>query len=578
VGASHLLQRVVPAARWLPAYQKGDLRPDLVAGLTVGAMLVPQAMAYAALAGLPPQVGLYSAIVPLLAYAVFGTSRQLAVGPVAVVSLLTASALSSIAEQGTPAYLQAAAMLALLVGAFNVVLGLARMGWVTNLLSHPVLVGYTAAAALIIGASQLKSLLGVSIPRTDLVHDTLYELGKVIGDTSGLTLAIGLVAVAALVLLKRWKRAFPGALVVVVVGTAASVAFDFASRGVKTVGTIPEGLPTFAMPEVSSGDFTTLLPVALTITIVGYLESIAVAKVYARRNRYEIEPNQELVGLGAANVAAGVFGGQPVTGGFSRTAVNATAGARTPLASVVTALIIAVTVAFLTPLFEDLPQAILAAIVLAAVASLFDVAEMRHIASVKRADAWMMGVAFVATLALGVETGILAAVGVSIAVLVARIMNPHSAELGRLPGSTTYRNVTRFPEAVQFEGVGILRIDVSLNYINVTFLKKRLRALEAAHPEGLRAIVLDGSGVNDLDASAEAALAELVQEYGERGIEIHLADMKGPVRDVLVRSGLWAALGDRVHTDVHSAVDSITGVPRPAGSTNRRLVGIDERG
>lgn len=576
MSAAGAARRLVPIAGWLPRYQRGNLRPDLAAGLTVGAMLVPQAMAYAQLAGLPPEVGLYSSVLPVLLYAVFGTSRQLAVGPVAVVSLLTASALAPIAEQGTSEYLAAAAMLALLVGVINIVLGAARMGWVTNFLSHSVLVGYTAAAALIIGASQLKHLLGVKIPRTEQFSQTLRELAKVVDETDRLTLAIGVVAIVALVVLKRWRRSLPGALVVVAVATIASTALDWAGKGVKVVGSIPQGLPGFSIPDVSSGDLGSLVGVAATITVVGYLESIAVAKVYARRNRYEINPNQELVGLGVANLGAGVFSGQPVTGGFSRTAVNATAGARTPLASIVTAMLVALTVLFFTPLFENLPQTVLAAIVLAAVASLVDVKEMRHIATVKRSDAFMMGVAFLATLALGVELGILVAIGVSLAVLVARIMKPHSAELGRLPGTTAYRNLQRFPEAQRFDGIGILRIDVSLNYMNASFLKRRIRELEAAHPEGLRVIVLDGAGINDLDVSGAEALHETITEYEERGVAVHLADIKGPVRDVLIRSGLWDHLGDRVHAEVDQAIAAIEAGIDPG--RDRRLVGIDERG
>ncbi|MCU0259877.1 MAG: sulfate permease [Ilumatobacteraceae bacterium] len=565
--------RFLPVLDWGRRYRRGDLRPDLVAGLTVGAMLVPQGMAYAQLAGLPPEIGLYSVTVPLIVYALFGTSRQLAVGPVAVVSLLTASALAPIAESGTAEYLAAAALLAVMVGVANIVLGLARQGWVTNLLSHPVLVGYTAAAAIIIGASQLKHLFGVKIPRTEQLGETLLEIGKVLDETELLTLGIGVATIVALVLLKRWKKTFPGALAVVVVATLASAVFDLADRGVATVGEIPSGLPGFGLPSIEGSWIGQLVPMALTITLVGYMESIAVAKVYARKNRYEVEPNQELVALGAANVAAGVFSGQPVTGGFSRTAVNATAGARTPLASMVSASMIVLVLLLLTGLFTELPQAVLGAIVIAAVASLFDWHEMRHIMSVKRSDAATMAIAFVATLVLGVELGIAVAVAVSLVVVFARIMKPHSAEVGRLPGGETYRNIQRFPEAETVPGIGILRIDVSLNFANVAFLKQRLRRLEADHPEGLHHIVLDGAGINDMDASAESALSDLVDEYDDRGISIHLADMKGPVRDVLMRSGLWVRMIERVHPSVHQAVQSILGGADEA----ERLVGLDER-
>lgn len=571
------LDKVLPITGWARNYRRDHLGPDLTAGLTVGAMLVPQGMAYAQLAGLPPEIGLYSVTLPLIVYALFGTSRQLAVGPVAVVSLITATALSEVAEQGSAAYLQAAALLALLVGVIHVVLGAIRMGWVTNLLSHSVLVGYTAAAAIIIGTSQVKHVLGVKIPRTEEWLKTVEELVRAIDGTHALTLGIGVASLVTLVLLKRWKRTFPGALAVVLVGVGGSVAFDLSERDVAVVGDIPGGLPGLGLPDFGDGLLGTLLPAALIITIVGYAESIAVAKTYARRNRYEVDSNQELVALGAANLAAGVFSGQPVTGGFSRTAVNASAGARTPLASIISAALIVIVLLVATGLFTELPQAVLGAIVIAAVSSLVDTHEMRHITKVKRSDTLTMVIAFAATLILGVELGLGVAVVASIAVVVFRIMNPHSAELGQLPGTETYRNLERFPEAERRPHVGILRIDVSLNFANANFLKQRLRRLETDHPEGLQAIVLDGEGVNDLDASAEATLSDLLTEYDERGIAVHLASMKGPVRDVLIRSGLWTRLGpSRVHPSVHAAVTAAMS-PDALVDGDVRTRGVDER-
>lgn len=574
---SPMIERFVPAVGWGRRYRRDDLGPDLIAGLTVGAMLVPQGMAYAQLAGLPPEIGLYSVTLPLLVYAIFGTSRQLAVGPVAVVSLVTASALAPIAEQGTQAYLVGAAVLALLVGVINIALGAVRMGWVTNLLSHPVLVGYTAAAAIIIGTSQVKHLLGVKIPRRDEWIGTIEELIRALDSTRALTLAIGIAGLVALTLLKRWRKTFPGALAVVLAGVGASAIFGLADRDVAVVGDIPGGLPGLGLPDLGGGIVGDLLPAALVITVVGYAESIAVAKVYARRSRYEIDPNQELVALGASNLAAGVIGGQPVTGGFSRTAVNATAGARTPFSSIVSAAVITIVLLAATGLFTELPQALLGAIVISAVASLVDVAEMRHIASVKRSETLTMAIAFVATLALGVEVGLGVAVIGSLAVVVTRLMNPHTAELGRLAGTETYRNLARFPEATTTEGLAVLRIDVSLNFANATFLKDRLKKLETSHPEGLRAIVIDGAGINDIDASAEATLADLLTDYEERGIALHLANVKGPVRDVLIRSGLWARLGsDRAHPSVHAAVEAASGRLDPS-PMDRRALGVDER-
>lgn len=544
---------------------RAALGSDLAAGLTVGAMLVPQGMAYALLAGLPPQVGLYAATVPLVLYAVFGTSRQLAVGPVAIVSLLSATTLATVADEGTVGYVAAAGMLALLVGVLHLVLGAGRLGFLTRLLSHPVLVGFTSAAALIIGASQVKHLMGVTLEKDEHFHDVVWGLATQVTHAHGLTVLVGLGAITLMLGLKRWLPVVPGALAAVTATTLASVVFDLEARGVKVVGEIPQGLPPLTIPD-DFGIVGTLLPAAAIITLVGFMESIAVAKVYARRNRYEIDPNRELIGLGVANVGAGFFGGYPVTGGFSRTAVNAEAGARTKLAAVVTAGIVLLVIVALTPLFQQLPSATLGAIVVVAVAKLFDVAEITHVKRLKTADFLTLVVAFLATLAFGVELGIGIAVAASIVVVAVRMMTPHTAELGRLPGTTLYRNVQRFAEAERIPGVEIIRFDVSLSYLNVEFLKRRVHRL-VDDAEGVHAIVLDATGVNDIDTSATEALAELIQELGDRGVDVHLATVKGPVRDVLMRAGLYQALGDRVHNEVHDAVRAVTSTTG-AGSTD----------
>jgi sulfate permease, SulP family len=550
------LSRWVPILGWLPRYRRDDAGGDLTAGLTVAAMLIPQGMAYALLAGMPPQAGLYAATVPLVLYAIFGTSRQLAVGPVAIMSLLTASALAPLAEEGTARYVELAALLAVMVAVIHFALGALRSGWIVNLLSHPVLVGYTAAAAVIIGFSQVKHLLGVSIPSSESFAETVTELGRHLGDTSGATVAVSAAAIAMLVVLKRWRRTFPAALVVVAATTLAVELLDLERHGVKVVGDIPNQLPGLTIPSFDGSAVGSLLPAALVITLAGFMESIAIAKVFARRNRYEIEPNQELVGLGAANLGAGLFGGFPVTGGFSRTAVNGDAGARTPLASLVTVAIILVALVLLTPLLRSLPSATLGAIVVVAVSSLIDVAEAKHIARVRRLDLIPLAVAFVATLALGVELGIAVAVAASLALVFVGLMRPHTAELGRVPGTTVYRNRSRFPDVETVPGVALLRLDTSVTFANVAFVKRRLAELVVERPDA-RVIVLDCNGVNDLDVSGEQALREIDEELADRGIQLHLATVKGPVRDVLTRSGMWARLDGRVHLDVHEAVRAI---------------------
>ncbi len=571
-----LLHRLAPITSWAARYDRRDLRSDLAAGLTIGAMLVPQGMAYALLAGLPPEIGLYASIVPVIVYAIFGTSRQLAVGPVAIVSLLTASALEPLFEQGSAGYISAAALLALMVGAVHLVLGFGRLGFVVNFLSHSVLVGFTAAAAIIIGFSQVKHVLGISIPRSEQFYETVHEVWLALGDTHGLTFTLGAASIALLLVMKRYVRRVPSALVLVVLSILAVQLFDLESRGVKTVGDIPSSLPAFGVPDLDGGTIGSLTMTAFVITLVGFMESIAVAKVYARRHRYEVDANQELIGLGAANVASGLFGGYPVTGGFSRTAVNDTAGARTPLASIVTALLVLVTVVFLTPLFAALPQAALGAIIIVAVLNLIDVREMRHIAHVKRSDLIGLSVAFLATLVLGIELGILVAVVASMLVVFARMSNPHTAVLGRIPDTTSYRNTDRFPEAEIEAGIRVVRIDAALSFVNAQYVKRLCLAEAAAIVEPPTALILDCSGINDIDATGVETLGEIITELDETPVRLHLADVKGPVRDVLRRAGLWDRLEGRIHATPHQATQTVKGLCTNPESL--RDAGIDERG
>ncbi len=568
-------KKLLPILTWAPQYERKNLRSDLAAGVTVGAMLVPQAMAYALLAGLPPEVGLYAATIPVIIYALFGTSRQLAVGPVAIVSLLTATALAPLVEEGTSGYLAAAALLALMVGVVHIVLGVGRLGFLVNFLSHSVLVGFTAAAAIIIGFSQVKHILGISIERTDHFYETVGEVGSNAGDTNGTTLLIGGLALAGLFLMKRFTPRIPAALVVVVASILAVQLFDLESRGVKVVGDIPDSLPAFGLPEFDGSLLGSLIPTAFVITLVGFMESIAVAKVYARRHKYELEPNSELFGLGAANVASGLFGGYPVTGGFSRTAVNDTAGARTPLASIITAVIVLSTIAFLTPLLSSLPNAALGAIIVMAIIGLVDVREMRHIAFVKPSDLIGLGVAFVATLALGIELGIAVAVVASMLVVFARMSRPHTAVLGRIGDTTTFRNVERFPEAHTVDGVRVVRIDAALSFVNATNVKRLIVEQASAIEAAPRALVLDASGINDVDATGAEMLNEVIDELREKGVSLHLADVKGPVRDVLRRSGAWGHTDIDVHASTAEAIMAInTGGRR--GASDLRGAGIDE--
>jgi len=553
----------VPIVEWLPRYDRRDLRADVIAGTTTAVMLIPQAMGYAMLAGLPPIAGLYASLAPLLAYALFGTSRQLAVGPVAMDSLLVAVSVSAIAATGSDQYVALAIMLALMVGGLQASMGLLRLGFVVNFLSRPVITGFTAAAALIIGFSQLRHVLGIGLPTTHHVHRVLWQALEQASSWNLPTVAIGASAVVALVVLKRAAPKLPRALLVVAVATAAVWALVLEGAGVAVVGEVPPGLPAVSLPHVDTSLLATLLPAALTISLVSFMEAISVGTHFARQGHYEVRPNQELIALGAANASASLVGGYPIAGGFSRTAVNASAGARTQLSAIVTAVLVALTLVVLTPAFTDMPTAALAAIIITAVFGLIDVAEAKRLWRTKREDFAMLVVAFAATLSVGIQWGVVIGVGASVAWFVVQTTRPHFAVLGRVPGTEAYLNVARHPHARTYPGVLVVRIDAQFYFGNMTFLRDTLRDLEARMADPLRAVILDMSGVNQLDSSAEATLDEMDREYAARDVRLMFSRVKGPVRDVMFRSGLLQRLDQehRIHFRTHDSVQIAIGAP-----------------
>lgn len=549
-----MLNRFIPLINQVTPYDHSTFRNDLVAGLTVGVMLIPQGMAYALIAGMPPIYGLYASLVPITIYALFGTSRQLSVAPVAMMSLLTAAGVGPLAGDDIERYIALALILALMVGVIQLTMGLIRFGFLTNFLSHPILAGFTSAAALIIGLSQLKHLLGVEIPRSHHIHEILFHAIQQIGDVHTITLGIGLLGIALLIGLKKWKKAFPGALVVVVLSTLVVWGLSLSSDGVKIVGAVPGGLPSFQIPLLSWTDMQMLLPTALAISLVGFMESIAVAKVYANKNRYEIDANQELIGLGLANIFGSLFQSFPTTGGFSRTAVNAQGGAKTQISALITAGIIGLTLLFLTPLFYNLPNAILAAIVMVAVFGLIDWKEAVHLWKVDHKDFGLMMLTFLATLGLGIEQGILVGVIASLIIVVQQSSKPHTAIEGRLPGTTSYRNILRNPQAELDPGVTIFRMDASLYFANTAHFKDKVQAaLQDKHPS--HALILNFFPVNRIDSSGAHVLEEIIHDLHAQNMLVFFVGVKGPVRDVLNRAGLDTLIGpENFFLEVHDAI------------------------
>jgi SulP family sulfate permease len=545
----------VPLIDWIRRSDRVSLRADAVAGLTVAAMLIPQAMAYAALAGMPAVTGLYAATVPLAVYAVLGTSGQLAFGPVAIVSLLTASTVGPLAGGDPATYAGLAALLALEVGALQVLLGLLRAGVLVDLLSHPVTGGFTAGAALVIAASQLDELLGVSVGDADTFVATITTVARQIPEAHGPTVVLGVVAVALLGV-ARWRRSgLPVALLVVLGAGLAVVALDLDAAGVAVLGTVPAGLPAPSLPSIDPAAATALLPGAATIALLAYLEGISVARALAVRTHQPVDATRELFASGGANLAAGLFQAFPVAGGFSRTAVNFDAGARTPLAGLVTAVIVALAVAVAAPALEVLPTVALAAVVVVAVVGLIDVADARRTWRVDRWDGVTWLLTTLVTVAVGVEQGIAAGVVVSIALFLVRTGRPHIAELGRVRGAGIYRNRERY-DTVGDPRVAIVRVDGPLFYANSRHVEAWIEGLLAGRPD-TDALIVDMSAVGAIDATGVHAVAALDRALASASVQLRLATVRGPVHDALQRAGVAATLVGRIDPDVPTALHAL---------------------
>lgn len=522
------LRRFFPILDWGRAYDGGALTNDLMAAVIVTIMLIPQSLAYALLAGLPPQAGLYASILPLVAYAIFGTSRALAVGPVAVVSLMTAAAVGQITEAGTMGYMVAAGTLAFLSGVFLMMMGVFRLGFLANFLSHPVISGFITASGIIIATSQLKHVLGVEAHGHNLL-DLALSLTAHIGDIHWITLMIGASAAAFLFWVRSGLKPLltglgvpdrpadiltkAGPVFAVAASILAVIGFDLGARGVKLVGAVPQGLPPFTLPDLSPDLVASLATAAVLISIIGFVESVSVAQTLAAKKRQRIDPDQELVGLGAANVASSFSGGYPVTGGFARSVVNFDAGAQTPAAGAFTAGGIALAALFLTPLLFNLPVAVLAATIIVAVLSLVDFRALGRAWRYSKADFAAMATTIALTLGFGVETGVTAGVVLSLALFLYRTSRPHTAVVGQVAGTEHFRNINRH-SVITCPSVVTLRVDESLYFANARYLEDRVYALVAENP-GLKHFVLMCPAVNDIDISALESLEAINQRLAD---------------------------------------------------------------
>ncbi len=550
------MRRFFPFLEWLPNYKRSYLSKDLSAGLTVGVIMVPQGMAYAMIAGLPPVFGLYAALVPQVVYALLGTSRQLAVGPVAMDSLLVASGLGALALSGMDKYITMAIFLALFMGSIQLLLGVLKMGFLVNFLSKPVISGFTSAAAIIIGLSQLRYLLGTEITRSNKIHLLLQNAAETIDETNFYALGIGVLAMILLKGLGKIDRRIPAAIVVVALGILAVYLFHLNDLGVGIVGAVPEGLPSFNIPVEGFSRISQLFPIALTLALVAFMEAISVAKaVEEKHDDYEVNSNKELVALGTSNIVGALFQSYPTTGGFSRTAVNDQAGAKTAMASIISAAVVGLTLLFLTPLFYYLPHAVLAAIIMVAVFGLIDLKYPLRLYKNQKDEFVLLLATFFITLLVGIKEGILFGVLLSLLLLLYRTSRPHIAVLGRIKGTNYFRNVNRFADDVEEDGdILILRFDSQLYFGNTDYFKKSLYKQIDKKRANLRWIILDAEAISYIDSSAVLLLEHILADLKKRGIRLMIADAKGPTRDILYRSGLLTQIGeDNIFMDTQEA-------------------------
>lgn len=576
-----MLKRYFPILDWGRQYDRQSLVSDLLAAVIVTIMLIPQSLAYALLAGLPAEMGLYASILPLIAYGIFGTSRTLSVGPVAVVSLMTASAIGSIASAGSVDYIAAALLLALMSGAFLLLMGILRMGFLANFLSHPVIAGFITASGIIIAFSQLKHILGIQAHGENLLA-LLISLFEHIDDANLYTLAVGVPVLAFLFWVRSGLKPLlvkmglsdyaasmlskTGPVFGVVATSIVAYVWALGDKNVSLVGQVPTGLPSLTFPELANPAWKELLVSAIFISIIGFVESVSVGHTLAAKRRQKISPDQELIGLGAANLAASVSGGYPVTGGFARSVVNFDAGAVTPAAGMFTAVGIALAALLFTPYLAYLPKATLAATIIVAVLSLVDFSILKRSWTYGKSDFVAVATTILVTLTMGVETGVACGVLASLMLHLYKTSKPHMAVVGEVPGTEHYRNVNRH-KVITHSNILSLRIDESLYFANASYIEDRIYELLEDMPL-VEHVILMCTAVNEIDLSALEALESINARLKDQGLKLHLSEVKGPVMDALQRSHFLQQLSGEVFLSQHQAVKQLAGGPGKETASN----------
>lgn len=549
------LRRLSPVPEWFAGYDRSALQNDITAGLTVGVMLIPQGMAYAVLGGLPPIYGLYAALVPMLVYPFLGTSRQLITGPVAIDMLILAAGVGVLAQTGSDRYVVLAIMVAAIAGVLQLAMGTLRLGFVADLLSRPVIAGFTTAAAFIIAASQIGPLLGIEVPRSAFVHELVADVASRADTVHVPSAVVGLVSVAGLVAIDKLRPTWPGALIVATLATVLAWFFGGKEAGIAVIGSVPTGLPDMGWPDVSEDDLWSVLPTAATLALVQFMSVISLARVFSQQHRYAIDANRELIAVGSANLAGSLFQSIPVSGSFSRSAVNERSGATTPIPNAVAALLIGATLLFLTPIVYHMPMPAVAAIIVVSGVGLIDLKELVYLANTKGREAVIAILTLVVTLVVGIQEGIAVGVVASILAALYRLSRPKMAELGHLPGTRSYYDLSRWDAAATIDSIMVLRVNAAFTFANAEYFKDFILEKSESQLHRIEAVVIDGASINDLDTTAMEALNAILDVLEEENIELYITGLIGPVRDLMKRSGLWDRMGeDHFYEHPHEAV------------------------
>jgi len=527
--------------RWIKSYNAKTAQFDALSGLTVAVMAIPQAMAYAILAGVPAIYGLYASVVPLLIYPLFGTSRQLAIGVIAIDMLIVSAGVGLITSAGTEKYIALVLILAIMVGIIQLLMSVLRLGFIVNLLSKPVILGFTAAAPIIIALSQLGNLLGMQVEHTSNIYATLETYWNNILTVNSIEAVIGIGAIIILLAFNRYYKKAPKALIVIVASGIVVWALQSNSFSINVVGDVPGGLPSFNIPDFQFSDLRRLLPTAITLALVQFMTVISLGKTFGFEHGYSVRANNELFALGSANIMSGLFQGLPASGSYSRSAINDDTGAKTPLSNIYAALVVIITLLFLTPLLYFIPMSALAAIIIVAALGLINVKEVKETFVAKERDGFIALFTFATVLLIGIQEGILLGIAASLIDALIRNSRPNLAVLGRVRGDRIFRDVAHFPGAQEIEGILVVRVDASFSFNNAEYMKRFILNKSDAKP--ITSVVVDGQSINDMDTTAIETLEMMIQDLKNSGIELYFAGLKRPVREVMIRSGLARKMG-----------------------------------